>query len=66
MQGSTFEIYQMASKLQEQARETMNSLEALADSGVRKAEKLLNQAWERYNRRTYQVNVAAYRHWGDL
>ena len=66
MNPSTFEKYQAASKLQEQARESMNRLEALADSGTRKAEKLLNLAWERYNRRAARTYEAAYRHWGDL
>ncbi len=66
MQVTTFEKYQIASKLQDQARESMNRLEALADTGVRKAEKLLNLAWERYSRRTYIFNVAADRHWESL
>ena len=66
MNTSTFQSYQTASELQAQARETMNRLELLADHGVKKAEKLLNDAWTRYNRRTGITNEAAYRHWGDL
>ena len=66
MHHTTFETYQAANELQAQARETMNRLELLADHGVKKAEKLLNDAWTRYNRRTGRVNEAAYRHWGDL
>ena len=66
MNYTTFDTYQTASKLQTQALETMNALELLADSGVRKAESLLELAWNRYNRRTYQVNRAANAHWGDL
>ena len=66
MNPSTFEKYQIASKLQGEALEAMNKLEAQADSGVRKAEKLLNLAWERYNRRAARTYEAAYRHWGDL
>ena len=66
MNPSTFEKYQIASRLQDEARESMNRLEALADNGVRKAEKLLNLAWERYSRRTYIFNVAADRHWESL
>ncbi len=66
MNPSTFEKYLAASKLQDQARHTMNRIEAKADEGVRKAEKLLNLAWERYNRRAAVTYEAAYRHWGDL
>ena len=66
MNTSTFQRYQAASKLQEQARESMDRIEALADNGVRKAEKLLNLAWLRYNRRAKRTYEAAYRHWGDL
>ena len=66
MNYTTFDTYQAASKLQTQALETMNKLELLADNGVRKAEKLLNDAWDRYNRRTFIVNRAANQHWGDL
>ena len=50
MNYTTFDTYQAASKLQTQALETMNKLEHLADNGVCKAEKLLNDAWNRYNR----------------
>ena len=63
---STFERYQAASKLQDEALQVMNRIEAKADEGVRKAEKLLNLAWERYNRRAARIYEAAYRHWGDL
>ena len=66
MYTSTFEKYQAASKLQDQALQVMNRIEAKADEGVRKAEKLLNLAWERYNRRAARTYEAAYRHWGDL
>ena len=66
MNTSTFEKYQAASKLQGEALEAMNKLEAKADEGVRKAEKLLNSAWIRYNRRAKRTYEAAYRHWGDL
>lgn len=66
MNYTTFDTYQAASKLQTQALETMNNLELLADNGVRKAEKLLDTAWMRYNRRAATVNEAAYRHWGSL
>ncbi len=66
MYTSTFEKYQAASTLQNQALQTMNKLEAMADNGARKAEKLLNSAWNRYNRRAARTYEAAYRHWGDL
>ena len=66
MEATTFVAYQEASRLQSQALDAMNRLELLADHGVTKAEKLLNSAWERYNRRAARTNEAAYRHWGDL
>ena len=66
MNPSTFEVYQAASKLQKQALEVMNKLELLADHGITKAEKLLDAAWCRYNRRAARTNEAAYHHWGDL
>ena len=66
MNTSTFQKYQAVSKLQERARESMDRIEAKADEGVKKAEKLLNLAWLRYNRRAARTYEAAYRHWGDL
>lgn len=66
MDSSTFETYQAARKLQDEARITMNRLELLADHGICKAERLLQEAWCRYNRRAARTNEAAYRHWGDL
>ena len=62
----TFTTYQDASQLQKEALAAMNRLELLADHGVAKAEKLLDAAWVRYNRRTYRVNLAADLHWGAL
>lgn len=64
MNPSTFTTYKSASNLQKEALEVMNKLELLADHGVSKAEKLLDAAWVRYNRRTYRVNLAADLHWG--
>ena len=66
MNTSTFEKYLAASKLQGEALQVMNRIEAKADEGVRKAEKLLDSAWLRYNRRAKRTYEAAYRHWGDL
>ena len=66
MNPSTFEVYKAATKLQDQALDAMNRLELLADHGVTKAEKLLNLAWKRYNRRAAVTSEAEYRHWGDL
>jgi len=63
---NTFARYQTASELQNQARELFNRLELLADHGVKKAEKLLEDAWGRYNRRTGAANQAADIHWGSL
>ena len=62
----TFATYQAERELQDQALDTYKRLEALADHGVSKAEKLLTPAWVRYNRRTYRVNLAADQHWGAL
>jgi hypothetical protein len=62
----TFATYQAARCLQDEAREVMNRLERLADHGVKKASKLLDAAWCRYNRRTYRVNMAEALHWGAI
>ena len=53
-------------RLQEQAVATLNGLELLADTGNRKAEKLLNAAWNRYTRRTVFANQAGDMHWEAL
>ena len=62
----TFERYQAECKLQDQARELLYAVEAKADAGVRKAERLIEPSWQRYNRRSGRVNIAADRHWGAL
>ena len=66
MELNTFDRYQTASRLQDQARKLFNRLELLADHDVTKAERLLDDAWGRYNRRTGLANRAADVHWGSL
>lgn len=66
IRSDSFTTYQDASKLQREALEAMKRLELLADHGIAKAEKLLDAAWVRYNRRTYRVNLTADLHWGRV
>ena len=62
----TFERYQAECKLQDQARELLYAVEAKADAGVHKAERLIEPSWQRYNRCSGRVNMAADLHWGAL
>ena len=58
--------FRLATCLQRQALELLNVLGERAETGDKKAQRLENLAWYRYNRRTGLVNYAADLHWGSL
>ena len=62
----TFATYQAASKLWKEAMALLNRLGERAEAGDKKARRLEDVAWARYNRRVGKMNQAGDMHWGAL
>ena len=62
----TFSAYLITSKLWREAMALLNRLGERAQAGDKKASRLEDAAWLRYNHRVYNMNQAADLHWGAL
>ena len=62
----TFTTYQATSRLWKEAMTLLNRLDEKAEAGDKKARRLEDVAWARYNRRVFKLNHAEDHHWGAL